>query len=278
MVAQEKPNGKVGAYHKLRVDRVLAALKYLKANSALYANVDIGDEGDIRELFEKWEREIAEEAASDEGNEAAEMTHPQTDSTETELPPTESAVLNMEGDPDKRVISANANQPVDRRGDFVEAQAYPDLFPTGRGDFSDATRPISITEREYIQHRLCAHPGFQADEGWSFRALNNINQLDMVRRIQFVQRNEATNRTQGAMTLSELLGAMEGPGDEFEREDVLGKHYYQIGTGIRGTAMYWKKAQRHLFSMFATLGLPTSSSHSVPMTSTGMTSSRPSTR
>ena len=257
LVAQEKPNGKVGAYHKLRVDKVLSALNFLKEHNHLYANVNIREEGEIRDLFERWEREIndASVTTTNDGTDTL-MTNAEQDPVEPELPPTQSVVLDMEGDAERRVLAANTNQPVDRRSEFVEALAYPDLFPSGRGDFTDHTRPITLTEREYIQHRLRAHPEFQADEGWSFRALNNLNQLDMVKRIQFVQKTVATNRAPGALTSSELIGAMEEPGDEFEKENVLGKHYYQIGNSIRGTSMYWKKAQRHLFSMFATLGAP----------------------
>jgi len=241
-VAEEKPNGKVGQFHQLRVHKVLSALRYLKEKNDLYANISIREEGEIRELFEKWEKNTSEEAGPD---------------TEVCVEPTHSALLNMEGEPEKRTLSANVNRPVDRRGDFVEALSFPDLFATGRGDMSDKRRPISLTEREYIQHRLLAHPKFQADDSWAFRALNNLNQQDMARKVQFVQRSLSTSHQQGAPTTSDVLQAMEiGDNSDFEKEDVLGKFYFQVGSAIRGTAMYWKKARNHLFSMFATLGAP----------------------
>lgn len=259
LVAHEKPNGKVGTSHKLRVDKVLSALRYLKENNAHYSNVNIREEPEVKLLFEKWEREVNEAAAAanydDDGDVL--MTSPTSEVAEPELPPTQAVILNMEGGPETRVLAANMNQPVDRRSDFVEALSFPHLFPRGSGDMSDIHRAINVTEREYIQHRLRAHPEFQADEAWSFRALNNLNQLDLGRRIQFVQKTAATSHAQGALTSTELLSALQGTaGDQFEKEDVLGKHYFQIGTAIRGTAMYWRKAQKHLFSMFATLGAP----------------------
>jgi len=159
-------------------------------------------------------------------------------------------------DIEKRILEANVNNPVDRGGEFVESEAYPHLFPHGFGDFSDKDRPINLKQREYVQHRLLAHPEFQKDESWAFRALNNLNQQDMVRAIQYILKTAASKKQTTEMTSGDLLRAMQSEDGDIDGEEILGHHYFMVGSAIRGTSMYFKKARRHLFSMFATLGAP----------------------
>jgi len=59
LVAREKPGGKLGMYHRLRVDVVLRALQYLKQHNHLYRDVIIRAPDDVKTLFDNWERSVA---------------------------------------------------------------------------------------------------------------------------------------------------------------------------------------------------------------------------
>jgi len=257
LVAQDKPNGQPGTFTKLRVEKVLAALNFLKAKNPRYSKVDIRGEAEIRNLFDSWEQSLQQkEVGQQEGKQTMET------GSEDQLPLSESALISMDGSAlERRILEHNANSPVDRRGEFVEADAYPHLFPHGFGDYSDKDRPVSMTQREYVQHRLLAHPEFQRDESWAFRALNNLNQQDMAKAIQFIQKTGATKKqaqNSAGVTSGDLLMALqrEDEDDDLDGAEILNHHYYVVGSAIRGTSMYFKKARRHLFSMFATLGAP----------------------
>jgi len=276
LVAQEKPNGKTSTFTRLRVEKVLASLKFLKAHNLRYSHIEIREEGEIKALFDKWERGL-QQLQKDEDLPQHQKEGKQTnyfhettiltfftilgapsEPNEVQLPPSESALINMGGSElEKRILEANNNSPVDRRGDNVEAESYPHLFPFGFGDFTDKDRPITLTQREYVQHRLLAHPEFQRDESWAFRALNNLNQQDMARAIQYVLKTAASKKKSSAeVTSRDLLRAIEAEDGDINGEEILGQHYFMVGSAIRGTSMYFKKARRHLFSMFATLGVP----------------------
>jgi len=56
LVAQEKLNGKTSTFTRLRVEKVLASLKFLKAHNLRYSHIEIREEGEIKALFDKWER------------------------------------------------------------------------------------------------------------------------------------------------------------------------------------------------------------------------------
>ena len=101
-----------------------------------------------------------------------------------------------------------------------------------------------MTQREYVQHRLLAHPEFQKDESWAFRALNNLNQQDMARAIQFVQKTAASKKQQNSadVTSGDFLRAMQSKDGDIDGEEILSHHYFMVGSAIRGTSVYFKKA------------------------------------
>ena len=126
--------------------------------------------------------------------------------------------------------------------------AFPTLFPTGAGDFSQP-RMRAVTIGNYIKHlmmykdgRFATHPRFR------FFALNT----EMRWRALQAGRIYIKQHPQDALLSVEELRDMVGNGSEAFSNRVL-----HFATSLRGTRPYWFKQRSRLIAMVNSLGLPT---------------------
>lgn len=163
-------------------------------------------------------------------------------------------MLTLQPDELLRTLPVNTGNPLSRRSEGTEEDAYVHLFPSGVGGEHDPQRSIPLSTADYSMIRLLAYPRFQADTSWAFRALNTRNQADAFGAIQFIQRQLRPSQDEG-LTASQLLEMMsDKPSGEATATEIFSRYYPIIGRAIRGSQMYWRKVRQHLHRMYAALG------------------------
>jgi len=141
----------------------------------------------------------------------------------------------------------------------LEESCFPHLHPTGRGGSMCPTRDVRLPLRDYCQARLrSVDSRFGGDEGWVFRALTMINQIDMARAINFCL-NRRLDAGGEQLTATQALEVVrdEGTAGAAGAAHVRDRIFPTVGRCIRGSQHYWDAARRRLVSMVATLGSPT---------------------
>jgi hypothetical protein len=246
LVNYEKPGGK-SPFLQLRVKSVIEALTKLQEINHRYRDMQLDSLENVRRSFNQWTQLVAGEDESEE------------------LDFQQSVVLDMVGVEEKRTLPMVNSTPLSRSLEYLEADSYPHLFPTGEGDERDPKRAMKLSPREYAAIRLLAYPQFQRDPSWPFRALINVSQSDMSRAVQFVQQqlisannsHNSASQNQPTITAAQIVHMMDQPDMEATADQIFGQFYRIIGGSIRGTSMYWSKERKHAHAMVASFGPPT---------------------
>jgi len=130
------------------------ALTWLRDNNGLYKNIVI-DEDVLEELSAQ--QAVPTVAVTDDN--ARPEVPLQTfvfdeaagDSSAAQL---DATVQELLAQTDETIITgAQRGTPVDERRELLFAASFPELFPTGKGDFTD-TRPYALKLSEYAKHRM----------------------------------------------------------------------------------------------------------------------------
>lgn len=128
----------------------------------------------------------------------------------------------------------------------VEARSFPDLFPTGRGCFTDHGRLVKISRAEYCQSKLLnGDSRFRKEASYLFFALELI-ESERLRNYKNIMCKMTTNEK----TLEpELMKA--GDVRQVERDEQLRRLrgcYFSMNAQWRGSSGFWKKWQRKLMA------------------------------
>lgn len=129
----------------------------------------------------------------------------------------------------------------------VICQAFPALFPFGRGDLN-APRIMRITRHKYFKWLLQYKDGrFANDERFPYYAYNSLARWDALNCGNvFIRQNELLNAN-----AQDILEMANNP-----NRDIAGSIMY-YGVNLRGTRPYWRQRSSELLQMCRQLSTPT---------------------
>jgi ATP-dependent DNA helicase PIF1 len=275
-----KPGARNGATYRdfrVRKNKVLAFLRYLKNNNPYYANitlrpsdqVDLPIDGDVLERLPHVEssrdaQESSEDTDSETPSEGGATFVPDTLSEEhnafvPNFLPRSYEVDALENDMQQIGMTPTSSDPLpwpafgpalsEYTTDGLFTQAFPSLFPLGKADFS-IPRPQRLELFEWAKHliryrddRFATHPRFR------FFALNLIFRHRAMSRGKFLFSRNVGGRN---MTVGQLKQSLAG-----QNGDELAEKIVRCVKTVRGTRPFWALEGAKLRDMLDQIGTPT---------------------
>lgn len=129
----------------------------------------------------------------------------------------------------------------------IICQAFPALFPYGRGDLN-APRRHKISAHKYFKYLMSYYDGrFANDSRFPYYAYNTLARWDALNCGNvFIRQNEMQNKTVG-----EILEIARNSNSD------LAANIMYYGQSLRGTRSYWRQRSNELLQMCRQLGTPT---------------------
>ena len=236
----------------VRAQRVKEALVYLRLNNPFYSDIQRSQEL-ISLLLDKGnvynELQHASTLSADTGQEEQ---HDISEVVYGNAPgyhaPQQAAAVRATIDPDVvtwPVIDSNPVNEFQTEGYIVSA--FPALFPTGKCDLRDRSRPFKISPDTYFKHLMRYDDGrFAKDPRFRFFALNSKLRWEAIKLGSlFVRKRHLIGKT--AQQLQDLL----------QQRPNLANEIAYFSSPLRATRAFWYKRCAELKEMITTLGTPT---------------------
>ncbi|XP_046145856.1 uncharacterized protein LOC123989199 [Osmia bicornis bicornis] len=228
---------------KVRRDKVLKALEWLKINNPHYSDVNI-DMEHVASLLQ--DGDVSHQIRFlNEGGFTEDVTD-ETDITESAVPITiqqrqEQAIRSTLQWPSSSTTPIN-----EFRTEGYISMAFPHLFPDGQADIVDFTRNQKLQYSEWCEFLMhYKDKRFANDCRFRFHCLNTL------------QRHEALIKSAIFCKKNDFTGSIQQLRTELIRNPAILKKLLSWGSKIRGTSTYWYQRRLELQAMVNQLGVPT---------------------